>query len=428
MRRICLAALMALALAAPPVLRAESKAPPIDYSRDIKPLLSNSCYACHGPDPGQRKAKLRLDVRDEAIKLVIMPGDPADSIVLDRLTTDDPEKRMPPRKSTRPPLKPDQVELIRRWIAEGAKFDQHWAYVKPVRPEVPQVKNPACVANPIDAFIARGHERHGFKPAPEADRVTLIRRLSFDLRGLPPTPDEVDAFSKDTSATAYETLVDRMLASDHYGERMAVYWLDLVRYADTGGYHSDNHRDVTPYRDYVINAFNNNKPFDRFTVEQVAGDLLANVTNEQRIASGYNRLLQTTEEGGAQAKEYTAKYAADRVRNASSVWMASTLGCSECHDHKYDPFKTRDFYRFASFFADVQEKAVGRQDQTPILSDAQAAQVKDLDLATAALKRSPATPAMAAIVVQNRRDTIVKSAPTTLVSMSGPPRTMRVLP
>jgi len=229
--------------------------------------------------------------------------------------------------------------LLKRWIDAGARDDQHWAYVKPVRPPIPEVKSRAWVRNAIDAFIAQGHERNGFTPAPEADKVTLIRRLSFDLIGLPPTPAEVDAFLKDTSPEAYEKLVDRLLGSEHFGERMAVLWLDAVRYADTGGYHSDNHRDVWLFRDYVIDAFNKDKPFDRFTVEQLAGDLLPGATNDQRIASGYNRMLMTTEEGGAQAKEYTAKYQADRVRNTASAWLGATLGCAECHDHKYDPYR-----------------------------------------------------------------------------------------
>ena len=334
---------------------------PVDFSREVKPILATKCYACHGPDEGKRKAKLRLDLKESALKKVIKPGDAAGSPFVKRITTDDPTEVMPPTTAHTGALSPQQIDILRRWVAEGAKFDVHWAYVKPVRPAVPEVKNKAWVKNPIDAFVAAGHEKHGFSPAPEADRVTLIRRLSFDLTGLPPAPEDVDAFVKDQSPDAYEKLVDRLLASPHYGERMAAYWLDMVRYADTAGYHSDNHRDVWLYRDYVIDAFNANKPFDRFTVEQLAGDLLPNAANEQRIASGYNRLLQTTEEGGAQPKEYTAKYAADRVRNASVVWLASTMGCAECHSHKFDPFTNKDFYSFEAFFADVQEAAVGRQ-------------------------------------------------------------------
>jgi mono/diheme cytochrome c family protein len=425
LNRASLALFLATAL---PASAAES-VPPVNYSRDIRPLFSNSCYACHGPDAGQRKAKLRLDVRDEAVKKVIVQGKASESIIIERLTTTEPDDHMPPADSKKPALTPGQVELVRRWIDQGAKFDQHWAYVKPNRPAVPETRNPKSqIRNQIDAFVLARLEKEGLKPAVQADRITLIRRLSFDLIGLPPTPEEVDAFINDTSTNAYEKLVERLLASKHFGERMAVYWLDLVRYADTGGYHSDNHRDVALYRDYVIDAFNANKPFDRFTIEQIAGDLLPNATNEQKIASGYNRLLQTTEEGGAQAKEYTAKYAADRVRNASSVWMAATLGCGECHDHKFDPYRTRDFYRFEAFFADVQEKAVGRQDQTPILDSPQAAKLKAFDEQIAHLRRDPTKPALSGAVIQARKDTFLKTAATTLVAMSGPPRTVRVLP
>ncbi len=358
----------------------------VDFSRDVKPILATKCYACHGPDEGKRKAKLRLDTKESALKKVIKPGDAAGSPLVKRITTDDPTEVMPPTTAHTGALSPQQIDILRRWVAEGAKFDVHWAYVRPVRPDVPEVKNKAWVKNPIDAFIAAGHERQGYQPAPEADRVTLIRRLSFDLTGLPPAPEEVDAFVKDQSPDAYEKLVDRLLASPHYGERMAAYWLDMVRYADTAGYHSDNHRDVSLYRDYVIDAFNADKPFDRFTVEQVAGDLLPNPTIEQRIASGYNRLLQTTEEGGAQPKEYTAKYAADRVRNASVVWLASTMGCAECHSHKFDPFTNKDFYSFEAFFADVQEAAVGRQVQTAFPSKDQEAEARKLDEQIAAAK------------------------------------------
>jgi hypothetical protein len=365
---------------------AEPPSKPVDFNRDIRPLLAAKCYACHGPDEGRRKGKFRLDVQEEAVKKAIKPGDAAASILVKRITSDDVDKVMPPPSAKTDPLTPQQIDLLRRWIDQGAKYDLHWAYIKPTRPALSEVKNKEWVKNAIDAFIAAGHEQQGYKAAAEADRITLIRRLSFDLTGLPPSTDAVDAFLKDQGANAYEKLVDRLLDSPHYGERMASYWLDMVRYADTAGYHSDNHRDVALYRDYVIDAFNNNKRFDKFTIEQLAGDLLPNPTCEQRIASGYNRLLQTTEEGGAQAKEYLAKYAADRVRNASVVWLGSTMGCCECHDHKFDPFKTKDFYSFEAFFADLKETAVGRQEQTPIPSPEQEAEVRKLDGQIAAAK------------------------------------------
>jgi hypothetical protein len=365
---------------------ADPAAKPIDFAREVKPIFAAKCYACHGPDGNKRRADLRLDIKTDALKKVVKPGDAAGSALVKRIHGEDPEHIMPPKASKTGPLSPEQIDTLQRWVEQGAKFDLHWAYVKPVRPPPPDAPNKAWVRNPIDAFIAAAQAREGFQPAPEADRVTLIRRLSFDLTGLPPTPEEVDAFVKDQAPDAYEKLVDRLLASSHYGERMALYWLDLVRYADTGGYHSDNHRDVWMYRDWVIDAFNQDKAFDRFTIEQLAGDLLPNPTDDQRIASGYNRLLQTTEEGGAQAKEYTAKYAADRVRNASVVWLASTMGCSECHSHKFDPFTNRDFYSFEAFFADIKEAPVGRQEQTPMPSKEQQAELRQMEERIAAAR------------------------------------------
>ena len=272
---------------------------PVDYSREVRPILANSCYACHGPDDKQRKGKLRLDVRSEAIKKAIVPGKASQSPLIERVTSKDSDEVMPPAHAKKPAITPEKAEILKRWIDEGAKYDQHWAYVKPANAPIPNVKNKQWVRNPIDAFIAQGHERNGLSPAAEADKITLIRRLSFDLLGLPPKPDDLDAFLKDSSPEAYEKLVDRLLASEHFGERLAEMWLDAVRYADTAGYHSDNHRDVWLFRNYVIDAFNKNKPFDQFTIEQFAGDLTSKPTNEQRIASGYNRMLMTTEEGGA---------------------------------------------------------------------------------------------------------------------------------
>lgn len=358
----------------------------INYSEQIKPILADRCYACHGPDAAQRKADLQLHVRDQAIRDAIVPGKADESPLIERLTTDDPDERMPPPESKKPPLTAAEIELLNRWINEGAPFDAHWAYIKPRRSPLRVVENAAWVRNPIDAFIALRQEEHGLAPAAEADRRTLARRLSLDLIGLPPKPADVDAFVADDRSNAYDELVERLLSSPHYGERMAQYWLDVVRYADSGGYHSDNDRTVWLYRDYVIRAFNDNKRFDRFTIEQIAGDLLPDATRETRIASGYNRLLQTTEEGGAQPKEYTAKYSADRVRNTAAAWLGATMGCSECHDHKFDPYTTRDFYRFAAFFADVSERAVGRQEQTPLPTAEQDSRIKDLDTQIAAAR------------------------------------------
>jgi len=373
--------LVAIGLAAACGNRALAADAPVDYVRDIKPLFSDRCYACHGPDAGQRKADLRLDRREAAVddSGVIVPGKAQQSELLARITSEDADLQMPPARAKKPPLSPDEVALVKRWIDQGAPFDAHWAYVAPKKPELPQIKQSDWVRTPVDHFILARLEQAGLAPAAEADRRTLVRRLSFDLTGLPPTPQQVAEFEADTSPDAYERLVDRLLDSPHYGERMAMYWLDLVRYADTNGIHGDNHRPHSLYRDYVIAAFNDNKPFDRFTIEQLSGDLLPDATRQQRIASGYNRLNMTTREGGAQPKEYMAKYAADRVRNVSSVWLGSTMGCSECHDHKFDPFTMNDFYSLASFFADVQETPVGRQAPTNLPTEQQNAELQELD-------------------------------------------------
>lgn len=355
----------------------------IEFNRDIRPILADKCFACHGPDSAKREAGLRLDTFEGASEkrdsgAAIVPRQAAASQLFQRVTHTDEELRMPPG-STGKSLEPRQVALLKRWIEQGAEYQSHWAYIAPRRTDPPTVPAGQSVVNPIDQFVLARLAAEQLEPAAEADRRTLARRLSFDLLGLPPSPEEVAAFEADRSPRAYENFVDRLFASPHYAERMAVYWLDVVRYADTAGYHSDNHRDLAPYRDYVVQAFHKNKPFDQFAVEQLAGDLLPQPTNESRIASGFNRLLQTTEEGGSQAREYTAKYAADRVRNASVIWMGVTLGCSECHNHKFDPFSIKDFYSMQAFFADVAERAVGRQEQTPIPTPDQERQLAELD-------------------------------------------------
>lgn len=392
--------------------QAPAKAAPIDFNRDIRPILSENCFRCHGPDEGERQADLRLDLRDsatgqrEGYEPAIVAGHPERSPLYQRITSDDEFAVMPPPHSGKK-LNAAQIELIRRWIAGGAEWGEHWAYVCPSRPPVPKLptfEGPAAqgierfVRNAIDHFVLEKLCEKRLAPSPEAERATLIRRLSLDLTGLPPTPEQVAEFVADDSDDAYEKLVDRLLASPAYGERMAMFWLDQVRYGDTGGYHSDNHREVWLYRDWVIAAFNDNRPFDRFTIEQLAGDLLENPTRDQKIASGYNRLILTTEEGGAQPKEYQAKYDADRVRNAAGVWLGATMGCCECHDHKYDPFSTRDFYSLAAFFADISEKAVGRQPQTPMPLPDQQAQLDALDAQLTPLKNTldTHTPALAA--------------------------------
>jgi len=329
----------------------------LEYNRDIRPILSDNCFLCHGPDKNTRKAGMRLDIREEALaKKAFVPGKPAESELVRRLFHSDPEEMMPPPDSHRK-LTTAQKETLKRWIAEGAAYQPHWAYVPPVRPPVPPV-NRKAPAHPVDAFVVQNLQAHKLKLSREADRRTLLRRVSLDLTGLPPTPEEVAAFLADTDPRAYEKQVDRLLASPHYGERMAVPWLDLARFSDTVGYHGDQNQRIFPYRDYVVASFNHNKPFDRFTIEQLAGDLLPAPTTETRVATGFNRLNMVTREGGAQPREYLAKYAADRVRTVSVTWLGSTMGCAECHDHKFDPFTSRDFYSMAAFFADVQQWGV----------------------------------------------------------------------
>ena len=331
------------------------------FNRDIRPIMSDTCFHCHGFDAKSRKGGLRLDLRDEALKagksgaLAIVPGKPDESEVIKRLYTKDEEELMPQKESHKT-LTEAQKELFRRWIAQGAPYQAHWAYV-PLQPvAVPAL--PAGGRNAIDAFIGAKLAEKKIPPSPEASKERLLRRVTLDLTGLPPTPAELAAFVADNSPDAYEKQVDRLLASPHFGERMAVWWLDIARFADTVGYHGDQNQRIFPYRDYVINAFNANKPFDAFTREQLAGDLLPNASVEQKVASGYNRLNMMTREGGAQPKEYLAKYGAERVRAVSAAWLGSTFGCAECHDHKFDPFSLTDFYSLQAFFADLKQWGV----------------------------------------------------------------------
>jgi len=337
---------------------------PVDFNRDIRPILSDNCFACHGHDASHRKAKLRLDVREAALaKEAFVPGKPEASELVKRLSLTDPDEVMPPPDSHKK-LSPEQKELLRRWIAEGAQYQNHWSYDAPVKPAAP------AADRAIDALVETRLRAKGLQPVGEADRRTLARRLHLDLLGLPPTPEEVDAFVADQSPDAYARLVERLLASPHYGERLAQGWLDVVRYADTIGYHSDTPRNVWPYRDYVIRSFNQNKRFDRFTLEQVAGDLLPDSDVEAKVGSGFNRLLLTTEEGGAQAKDYQQRMLTDRVRAIGAAWLGQTTGCAQCHDHKFDPFTQRDFYSLGAFFADIHEPDIGRREEGMLVVNA----------------------------------------------------------
>ena len=332
----------------------------VDYNRDVRPILSDNCYACHGPDENQRSTELRLDQRESAISdlggyAAIVPGEPEKSELVRRIDADEFEV-MPP-SDHRKSLSEKQKAILKKWIEQGASFEQHWSF-RPLKFESPPNKDNDKRANYIDHFVLKELIRLEIEPSPVADDRTLVRRLHFDLLGLPPSAEVTETFANSSDPNRYEKMVDQLLASPHFGEKLAVYWLDLVRYADSVGYHGDQPVSVSPYRDYVIDAFNDNMPFDQFTREQLAGDLLPHATLQQKIASGYNRLGMMSAEGGVQPKEYLAKYAADRVRTTASVWMGITLGCAECHDHKFDPLSTKEFYQFASFFADIKEKGL----------------------------------------------------------------------
>jgi len=344
----------------PPQTAAKPK--PVDFNRDIRPILSDTCFKCHGPDEHVRMANLRLDETeglfiDRGGYRIIVPGHSDQSKLYQKISSKDDSFRMPPIYSGRT-LTPKQIELFKEWIDQGAKWDTLWSLVPPKRPPVPDVKDKTWPRNPIDSFVLARLESEGLKPSPEADRATLLRRVYFDLTGLPPTPAELDAFLADRSPDAYEKRVDQLLASPHYGERMAMPWLDVARYADTHGYHIDSLRDMWVWRDWVIKAFNRNMPYDEFVLDQVAGDLVPNATDDQKIASGFNRNHMITLEGGAIPEEYHVEYVVDRVSTTSTAFLGLTMGCARCHDHKFDPITQKDFYRFFAFFNTVPERGL----------------------------------------------------------------------
>ncbi|MFO0904384.1 MAG: PSD1 and planctomycete cytochrome C domain-containing protein [Pirellulales bacterium] len=374
--------------------------PAVDYVRQIRPLLSDRCFRCHGPDADERKGGLRLDLKEAALgksdsgETAIVPGDLAKSAVMARVLSTDPDLKMPPPDSGKS-LSDAEIGLLKAWIEQGAAWRDHWSFVKPVAPSPPAVRDPALVRNPIDAFVFERLQREGLQPSAAADKVTLIRRATYDLTGLPPTPAEVDAFLADSGPDAYEKLLDRLLKSPRFGEHMARYWLDAVRYGDTHGLHLDNERSMWPYRDWVINAFNDNMPFNQFTVEQVAGDLLPNATTEQKVASGFNRCNVSTSEGGSINDEVLVRYAVDRTEAIGTVWLGLTLGCSVCHNHKYDPISQKEFYQLYAFFNAAADPAMdGNSLLTPpvmkIPTSEQTSQLKAYDEQIAAVKKQMA--------------------------------------
>ncbi len=332
-----------------------SKRPPVSYTQEVRPILAEKCFSCHGADEKKRMANLRLDTRDGAIAhRAVVSGHPEKSTILARILRND-GLRMPPTHTGKK-VTQDEVEIIKRWITQGAKYAPHWAFQRPQRVPLPKTANQRQIKNPIDNFVFAKLEQIGLTPNPTADKYTLVRRVSLDLTGLPPTPQEVQTFASDTSPNAYEKLVDRLLASPQYGEKWARMWMDIARYADSAGYGSDPLRpNLWPYRDWVINAFNNNMPFDRFTIEQLAGDLLPNPTQEQLAATTFHRNTMTNTEGGTDREEFRTAAVKDRAIVTMQAWMGVTVGCAQCHNHKYDPVTQKDFYRFLAFFNQTED-------------------------------------------------------------------------
>ena len=374
----------------------------IDFAREVRPILSENCFACHGPDANKRKAELRLDEKESAFKpaksgeIAIVPGDLEKSELLRRIASTDDDEIMPPPKEHKK-LKPAQVALLRTWIKEGAVWTGHWSFQPVKPPAVPQIQNSKFkIQNSIDAFIAARLEKEGLQLSPEADKARLIRRASLDLTGLPPTIAEVDAFLADAAPGAFEKVVDRLLASPHFGERLALPWLDLARYGDTSGYHNDSLRDMWLWREGVIKAFNANQPFSQFTIEQLAGDLVPNATLDQKVASGFHRNVMTSDEGGLIDAEYLNLYIVDRVATTGVTWFGLTVGCAQCHDHKYDPVTQRDFYQLYSFFANIPENGKdGVRDRNPgpfltVPAPEQAAQIDKIAADIAAAQKQSA--------------------------------------
>ncbi len=337
----------------------------INFNRDVRPILSNNCFHCHGPDEKVRKGKLRLDMEEGAFESVVVPGKPEQSSLIERLTASDPAEIMPPAKSGKK-LTKNEIEILTKWVKTGAKYTSHWSYVTPLPPAVPSLERPEfLIRNPIDAFVSARLVQEGLKPQPEADKFAIVRRVSLDLTGLPPTREEVETFCADRSPQAYEKLVDRLLAKASFGEHWARFWLDLARYADSAGYADDPPRTIWKYRDYVIQSFNSNKPFDQFTIEQLAGDLLPNPTTEQLIATAFHRNTMTNNEGGTNDEEFRNVAVVDRVNTTFTVWMATSIACAQCHTHKYDPILQKEYFQVFALFNNTAD--ADRSDESPTL-------------------------------------------------------------
>ena len=410
----------------------ENEGVEISFDGDIRPILSDKCYACHGPDKKKRKADLRLDIKESAFAdrggyFAIVPGKLLDSALYQRITAEDPKDRMPPLHSERS-LNPKQIELLKRWIEAGADWQEHWSFSPPKRMDPPTVQNQAWVRNGIDRFILSRLEAEGIPASSEADKRTLIRRLTFDLTGLPPAPTEIHRFLEDHSPDAYQKLIDRLLAKPQYGEQMGRFWLDAARYGDTHGLHLDNYREIWPYRDWVIQAFNQNMPFDQFTIEQLAGDLLPEPTLSQRIATGFNRCNVTTNEGGSIDEEYYVRYAIDRTSTTSTVWMGLTAGCAVCHNHKFDPITQKEFYQLYAYFNNITERAMdGNAKLVPpvvkVPSEEQSTQLQASEEQVAALKSQLSNPILQVDTAQAEWETALPKwkvlVPQTFTAQAG---------
>jgi hypothetical protein len=425
-----------LLVVAGPVLAAGPKPAPVDFNRDVRPVLSKNCFACHGPDAAGRASKLRLDRRDSVTavdkkgRAAIVPGAPDKSELIRRITSDDDGERMPPPESKHT-LTPEQVATLKRWVADGAPYAEHWAFAKPRRPALPAVKSPAWARNGIDNFVLARLEKEGLKPSPEADKYTLLRRVSLDLRGLPPSPQEVAEFEKDAAPDAYEKAVDRILKDTAFGERWARMWLDLARYADSAGYGSDPLRpNMWRYRDWVIGAFNRNLPYDQFTVEQLAGDLLPSSTPEQRVATAFHRNTMTNTEGGTDREEFRVAAVKDRVDTTMQVWMGLTMGCAKCHSHKYDPITQKEYYRFFAVFNQTADN--DQPDESPTMpapTRVQEEQIAQVNARIAELRKrlDADTPELAAARAKWEADVRVQSTSPVVRALLPPPAPPAVL-
>ncbi|MBA3316105.1 MAG: PSD1 and planctomycete cytochrome C domain-containing protein [Planctomycetota bacterium] len=428
--------IIALTLQVGTTFASEVKSPdrPVQFNRDIRPILAETCCQCHGPDSANRQAELRLDSREDVLRerdgySIVVPGKPEESELYLRITAADDSMQMPPADHPRQ-LKPNEIALLKRWIEQGAEYEKHWSFLTPACPTLPEVQHSTWPRNPIDHFVLDHLERQKLSPSPPADRATLLRRVTLDLTGLPPTPEEIEAFLADHAPDAYEKVVDRLLASPRYGERMASIWMDGARYADSGGYQGDIPRTMWPWRDWVVRAYNSNMPFDQFTIEQLAGDLLPNPTADQLIATGFNRNHRVNDEDGIILEEFRTEYVADRVDTTASVWLGLTVGCARCHDHKFDPITQKDYYSFFAYFNSVAEAGRGHGNSQPLyfFDPSIRPEIEAIDKRLLELKDPAQGEYNEVTEFKEKRSTILASSLTTMIMQDLPkPRETHIL-